>query len=274
MSTQQRLVEHYHQGLRDNAILSQIRTHYPDGPTLHQLAPLDQLHIGGIAASKKLLNLLDPSQHTKVLDIGSGLGGLMRQGVALGFQLTGLDITHRFNVLNQALTDLSASPANSSLSWVTGDACELPFPESTFDAVLFQHSLMNMPDPARVIAESRRVLRPGGKLVMHEVVSGKNFAELRYPVPWAASPEHSHLLSMTELTDLLAANGFQLQHSEDWSSTALEWRQRQRQKEQTNTVAVLSPQWVFGERFLQMGKNLLENLSNNAINVVEISARC
>jgi len=37
---------------------------------------------------------------------------------------------------------------------------------------------------------------------------------------------------------------------------------------------VLSPQWVFGERFVQMGKNLLENLANGAINVVEISARC
>ena len=274
MSTHQRLAEHYHQGLRDDDIVRQIRTHYPDGPTLHQLAPLDQLHIGGIAASKKLLNLLDPSQHTKVLDIGSGLGGLMRQGAALGFQLTGLDITHRFNALNQALTDLSASPANAPLCWVTGDACSLPFPENTFDAVLFQHSLMNMPDPARVIAESRRVIRLGGRLVMHEVVSGENLANLRYPVPWAASPEHSHLLTMTELTGLLEANGFQLEHSEDWSSTALEWRQRQRQKEQTNTDAVLSPQWVFGERFLKMGKNLLDNLSNNAINVVEISARC
>ena len=45
------LAHHYHQALRDQDILHQLRTHYPDGPTLHQLAPLDQLHIGGIAAS-------------------------------------------------------------------------------------------------------------------------------------------------------------------------------------------------------------------------------
>jgi len=268
------LAHHYHQELRDQDILTQIRTHYPDGATLHQLAPLDQLHIGGIAASKKLLSLLDPQTHTNVLDIGSGLGGLMRQGSALGFHITGLDITHRFNVLNQALTDLSMDSANAPLHWVTGDACSLPFAEHSFDAVLFQHSLMNMPEPARVLAQCRRVLRPGGTLVMHEVVSGDNIADLRFPVPWAATPEHSHLLTMTELTTLLEASGFQLSRCEDWSSTALEWRQRQRQKEQTPHTAVLSPQWVFGERFLKMGKNLLENLANNAINVVEISARC
>ncbi|MCC5903355.1 MAG: methyltransferase domain-containing protein [Halomonas sp.] len=279
MPDHQRLTEHYHQGLRDDAILTQVRTHYPHGPTLHQLAPLDQLHIGGIAASKKLLNLLDPKEHPKVLDIGSGLGGLMRQGAALGLQITGLDITHRFNALNQTLSQLTLEPhsldqSGASLRYITGNASALPFAENTFDAVLFQHSLMNMPDPNRVIAQCRRVLRPGGRLVMHEVVSGENITELRFPVPWAATQEHSHLLTMTELTQLLEANGFQLLHSEDWSSTALEWRQRQRQKEQASHAAVLSPQWVFGERFLKMGKNLLENLSIRAINVVEISARC
>ena len=272
------LAHHYHQALRDQDILNQLRTHYPDGPTLHQLAPLDQLHIGGIAASKRLLDLLDQSA-PKVLDIGAGLGGLMRQGAALGFHLTGLDITHRFNVLNQAISRLAMTqPTNDSsagkLRCVTGDACALPFSDASFDAVLFQHSLMNMPDPARVLAECRRVLRPGGQLVMHEVVGGLHSEALRFPVPWAEGPTHSHLLSLTGLAHQLEASGFNIQHSEDWSHTALEWRTRQRQKEQAPRTAVLSPQWVFGERFMQMGKNLLENLANGAIHVVEISARC
>ena len=272
------LAHHYHQALRDQDILNQLSSHYPDGPTLHQLAPLDQLHIGGIAASKRLLDLLDQSA-PMALDIGAGLGGLMRQGAALGFHLTGLDITHRFNVLNQAISELAMTqPPNDSsagtLRCVTGDACALPFSDASFDAVLFQHSLMNMPDPARVLAECRRVLRPGGQLVMHEVVSGPHSEALRFPVPWAEGSAHSHLLSLSELTQTLEASGFKIQHCEDWSHTALEWRQRQRQKEQAPLTAVLSPQWVFGERFMQMGKNLLENLANGAINVVEISTRC
>ncbi|CEP36516.1 MULTISPECIES: class I SAM-dependent methyltransferase [unclassified Halomonas] len=268
------LADHYQRALRADEVLAQIDAHYPAGPTLHQLAPLDQLHIGGVAASTRLLARLNPDTHSKVLDIGAGLGGLMRQGASLGFKMTGLDITHGFSALNKALS-LRVNQADSlPLIWVTGNASALPFANSSFDAVLFQHSLLNMPDATKVIAESQRVLRPGGQLVMHEVISGPNVAQLRYPVPWAASSEHSHLMTIAELTQLLETGGFRLEHTEDWSKIALEWRQRQRQKEQTPRQAVLSPQWVFGERFITMGKNLVDNLAEGAIKVVEIQASC
>ncbi|CAM3719114.1 MULTISPECIES: class I SAM-dependent methyltransferase [Halomonas] len=272
------LADHYQRALRADDVLAQIDAHYPDGPTLHQLAPLDQLHIGGVAASSRLLERLsanlDIRAHPKVLDIGAGLGGLMRQGAALGFQMTGLDITHGFSALNKALSTRVQQPDVHLLSWVTGDASALPFADNSFDAVLFQHSLLNMPDAARVLEQSRRVLRPGGQLVMHEVVSGPNVAALRFPVPWAVSLEHSHLLSLIELTQLLEAGGFAIEHVDDWSDAALAWRHRQRKKEQTPRQAVLSPQWVFGERFTSMGKNLVDNLAEGAIKVVEIQATC
>ncbi|MBT2788277.1 MULTISPECIES: class I SAM-dependent methyltransferase [unclassified Halomonas] len=274
MTSPNPLADHYQRALRADEVLAQIDSHYPAGPTLHQLAPLDQLHIGGVAASARLLQRLNPDTHSKVLDIGAGLGGLMRQGASLGFQITGLDITHGFSALNKALSLRVNQPDSLPLTWVTGNASTLPFADNSFDAVLFQHSLLNMPDAAKVIAESRRVLRPGGQLVMHEVISGPNVAHLRYPVPWAASSEHSHLMSSVELTCLLEKGGFQLEHEEDWSKIALEWRQRQRQKEQTPRQAVLSPQWVFGERFITMGKNLVDNLAEGAIKVVEIQASC
>lgn len=273
-SPSNRLAGHYQRALRADEVLAQIDAHYPAGPTLHQLAPLDQLHIGGVAASTRLLALLSPDTHAKVLDIGAGLGGLMRQGAALGFQVTGLDITHGFTALNRALSARVGQPAAPPLRWVTGSASALPFADHSFDAVVFQHSLMNMPDAIKVLAESRRVLRPGGQLVMHEVVSGPNVAHLRYPVPWAASSEHSHLLTLEELINLLKTSDFLIEHADDWSELALAWRQRQRQKEQTPRKAVLSPQWVFGERFLTMGKNLVDNLAQRAIKVVEIQASC
>lgn len=275
MSTSHPLADHYQRALRADEVLAQIDAHYPDGPTLHQLAPLDQLHIGGLAASARLLDRLNPDTHSQVLDIGAGLGGLMRQGASLGFHMTGLDITHGFSALNKALSSRVNQTAVSSLAWVTGDARALPFADHSFDAVLFQHSLLNMPDTTKVLAESLRVLRPGGQLVMHEVVSGPNVSQLHYPVPWAVSPEHSHLLPLTTLIRLLETSGFVLEHVEDWSELALAWRQRQRQKEQSAArQSVLSPQWVFGEQFLTMGSNLLKNLAEGAIKVVEIDVRC
>lgn len=273
MTNAPRLAEHYQQGLRDADVLAQIRSHYPCGPTPHQLAPLDQLHIGGVTASTRLLALLDPTLHPRVLDIGAGLGGLMRQGAAQGFQMTGLDITHRFNALNKALCELT-DPHATPLYWITGDTACLPFADNTFDALLFQHSLLNMPDAARVFAESHRVLRPGGQLVMHEVVSGPNIGALRYPVPWATESAHSHLLSQATLTQRLQQSDFTLEHCVDWSNIALAWRERQGNKEQTGQVPTLSPHWVFGDRFQEMGKNLLFNLKQRAINLVEVKASC
>ncbi|WP_447556278.1 class I SAM-dependent methyltransferase [Vreelandella sp. EE22] len=273
MSTSPSLAMHYQQGLRDTQVLEQIRRHYPDGATPYQLAPLDQLHIGGINASQRLLKLLNPAQHPRVLDIGSGLGGLMRLGTSLGFHMIGVDITHRFNALNRALARLGTQTSNAFV--VTGDARRLPFESDTFDAVVFQHSLMNMPELAPVMDETRRVLRPGGKVVMHEITRGDTSVGLHFPVPWAATQTHSHLVTLQALMDRLETCGFDALAVEDLSNDARAWRARQSDKEKSqNSTPVLSPEWVFGERFSSMGRNLLENLANRAINVVEISARC
>jgi ubiquinone/menaquinone biosynthesis C-methylase UbiE len=47
-----------------------------------------------------------------------------------------------------------------------GDAHDLPFPDSSFDAVVCTYSLCNIPDPQLAVSEMRRVLRPEGKLIL------------------------------------------------------------------------------------------------------------
>ncbi|WNL40775.1 class I SAM-dependent methyltransferase [Halomonas sp. PAMB 3264] len=272
MSESHSLAAHYHQALRDDAVLEQIKRHYPDGATPFQLAPLDQLHIGGLKASMRLFERLDPVDQPRVLDIGAGLGGLVRLGASLGFTMTGLDITHRFNALNQRIGKLAASSVDYAV--ITGDARRLPLSHDSFDAVIFQHSLMNMPALAPVLEEAHRVLRPGGRLVLHELTRGNRRVALQYPVPWAASAEHTHLLTLDALLTRLRTCGFMELEVKNVSDEARAWRARQSDKEQVTAAPVLSPQWVFGERFAAMGKNLLTNLTNRAIEVVEIEGRC
>jgi len=48
---------------------------------------------------------------------------------------------------------------------VCADAMRLPFPDATFDAVFVGYGLRNFPDLAGAVAETRRVLKPGGRLV-------------------------------------------------------------------------------------------------------------
>lgn len=48
----------------------------------------------------------------------------------------------------------------------TGDAQALPFPDEVFDTVLCALSLCTIPDPATAIGEMKRVLVPGGRLLL------------------------------------------------------------------------------------------------------------
>ncbi|MBP0049689.1 class I SAM-dependent methyltransferase [Marinobacterium sp. AK62] len=264
--------QHYEQQLDTTALLEQVRTHYPEGADLYQLAPLDQLHIGGIKASERLLRHLDPSQPLSVLDIGSGAGGLMRQAALRGIEMIGLDITHQLNRLNQGLNHCLNTPVNTEI--LTADAHHLPFADNSMDRVLFQHSLLNMPDDTAVLTECRRILKPGGQLIMHEVLEGPHPEKMQYPVPWAETPQQSHLLSQTAFEQRLHDCGFNQVQLEDWSEDALEWRRRQLNKETQGKAvrAPLSPVLILGPRFKAMGQNLVKNLEAGAIRVMEVTA--
>jgi ubiquinone/menaquinone biosynthesis C-methylase UbiE len=186
--------------------------------------------------------------------------------------MIGLDITHRFNQLNLGLNDCFSVPVSNPI--ITGDAHHLPFADQSLDLILFQHSFLNMPDNSRVLSECWRVLKPGGTLLMHEVVCGPQPEQMRYPVPWAEDAVHSHLVTSQTLQQQLQQAGFANIRLDDWSDEALAWRQRQLQKEDAGHAgrAALSPVLILGSRFADMGKNLVLNLEAGAIRVIELVA--
>ncbi|EAR62655.1 class I SAM-dependent methyltransferase [Neptuniibacter caesariensis] len=265
--------QHYDQKLETTQIIKRLREAYPQGPNPFQLAPVDQLHIGGIKASQKLLERITASKGMQILDIGSGLGGLMRLAESdLGLTIVGLDITHGLNRINQQLSALCSDRQSPQL--ITGDAHHLPFPDDQFDLIIFQHSLLNMPDDKQVLSECYRILKPEGQLLLHEVIQGDNFVEMSYPVPWARDAENSHLITEAQLMNRLDQSGFDISAFSDWSEEALAWRQRQSTKETQAkpTAAPVSPAMVLGPEFQAMGKNVMKNLSNKAARVVEVVA--
>ncbi|WP_271270810.1 class I SAM-dependent methyltransferase [Aliamphritea hakodatensis] len=276
------VASHYSEQLNPAALLRRVQAAFPNGALPHQLAGIDQLHIGGIQASKKLLGNLetDPGVPCEILEIGAGLGGLQRLCISqlpehLLLHYTTLDITPGFSQLNRELNHLCRHAYNTGQSSVlTGDGQQLAIADNQFDAVILQHSLLNMPAPQRCLAECHRVLKPGGILILHEVLRGDLQHPIIYPVPWASDATHSHLISPAVLLDQLRGAGFQITSQQDWSAEALEWRQRQSRKEADipTAVAKLSPQLIFGARFPQMAGNLLSNLKSAAIQVYEIIA--
>ena len=57
-------------------------------------------------------------------------------------------------------------PETKPVEWRQADACALPFPDASFEAVVCQFGLMFVPDKPKAVREARRVLAPGGRLLL------------------------------------------------------------------------------------------------------------
>ncbi len=177
------------------------------------LAPLDHFHSRGIAATAELAAALAPEPEAHVIDVGCGVGGSARLLAATyGCRVTGIDLTP---AVVEAAAHLSARTGLSDRTrFRVADALDLPFADAEFDHAWTQHAAMNIADRARLYAEIRRVLKPGGRLAIHDVVAG-NAGPLIFPVPWAPTPEVSFLLTPDALRAVLTDAGVEVVAWED-----------------------------------------------------------
>lgn len=96
-----------------------------------------------------------------VLDVATGPAGVARE-IARRSQakVIGLDITAA--MLRQATRALARTGLSDRVELVRATAEQLPFPDGVFDALSFTYLLRYVPEPASVLRELVRVVRPGG----------------------------------------------------------------------------------------------------------------
>jgi ubiquinone/menaquinone biosynthesis C-methylase UbiE len=117
----------------------------------------------------RLLEALAPRPGEAVLEIGPGTG-YYTLPVARRVGSTGR--LHVFDLQQQMLDHTMRRAGAEGLSNVQpclGDARELPYPPATFDAAYLVTVLGEIPDQEAALRQLRRVLRPGGRLVVGEV---------------------------------------------------------------------------------------------------------
>ena len=105
-------------------------------------------------------------QGNAVLDAAGGTGDIARlltQAVGPSGTVTCFDIN---NAMLREGRDRSIDAGCMDIEFVLADAQQLPFQDAQFDAVTIGFGLRNVADQPRAIAEFRRVLRPGGRLVV------------------------------------------------------------------------------------------------------------
>ena len=207
----------------DAAVRTALRLagHDPDGLAWDALTPMDQFHTRGAEATASLARRAAVAGGDRVLDVGGGIGGPARLLAATtGCHVTVLDLTPAYARVGAQLT--AGAGLTERVRFETGDATAMPFADGAFDVVWTQHSTMNVADKERLYAEARRVLRPGGRLAMHEIVAGPG-GPLDFPVPWAADAAISFLRSADATRAVVEAAGFAADVWEDVTAASLAW---------------------------------------------------
>ena len=170
------------------------------------LAPLDQFHSGGKGTTTQLAHLAGLRTGMRVLDVGGGLGGPARTlAREFGCHVTVLEPVESYLRAGRALTERLG--LGEQVKHEFGDALELPFAESTFDAVWTQNAGMNITDKEQLYAGFHKVLRGGGILAFQEPMAGP-IQPLVFPVMWAADQAGSFLRPPAEMRVVIEAAGF------------------------------------------------------------------
>lgn len=230
---------------------------------------IDQLHVGGAPASIKLLKKAGLGADEFVLDAGCGIGGSSRLMAQLfNCRVIGVDLAQKFIEAADFLTQCTGLEKKTRFQ--QGSILELEFADNTFDAVLCQHVLMNIKDKAVAVKEFFRVLKPGGKLILHEVTKGSD-EKIEFPVPWASQSSISFLKPWDTLAEILETRGFKILIYSDESDTALSWQEMAKKatKKRVFNTRDLSPGLVLGSNAQFFPENMYNNLKNNAICLIE-----
>lgn len=142
-----------------------------------------------------------------VLDVACGPGLVACAFGHIARQVTGIDLTPA--MIDRARA-LAAEQQLSNVRFQVGDVLPLPFPSATFSIVVSRFAFHHFQDPGAVLAEMRRVCRPGGRVTIADLTASPDAekAAAFHRMEMLRDPSHARALTLDELRALLQQAGF------------------------------------------------------------------
>lgn len=171
-----------------------------------------------LAAARQVALPLEGASN-RILDLGTGtaqipieLGRRMPEVRVLAIDLAA-------SMLELARRNVETAGLTETIALEQIDAKELPFAAGEFAAVVSNSIVHHIPEPARTLAEARRVVRPGGLLFFRDLLRPRDDAEVASLVSTYAGSANAHqrqlfeaslraALSLQEMRELVGGLGF------------------------------------------------------------------
>ncbi|MGW8183459.1 MAG: class I SAM-dependent methyltransferase [Burkholderiales bacterium] len=150
-----------------------------------------------------------------VLDLACGPGVVTAAVARLATSVVAFDATPA--MLDKA-RKRCAEAGLENVVFRQGDAAALPFERGEFDTVVTRLAIHHFEAPSRVLGEIFRILRPGGRLVIADVVASEDAGEaaLQNAIENLRDPSHVRMLPLSELSSLVTSAGFEIVARTTW----------------------------------------------------------
>ena len=145
----------------------------------------------------------------RVLDVACGPGFLTMAFAVRAAEAVGVDATEAFLGLAR---EEAARRGLGNVQFESGDAERLPHADASFDLVACRAAFHHFPRPERVLAEMARVAKPGGRLLVADLLADEDPAKAAYQdrIERLCDPTHVRALPASAFERLFDASGLEV----------------------------------------------------------------